>query len=99
MFVYYGYNARPVGSVDLFSVALDDFKKLLDKNLKNYSIGDEYPLAKFLGKDVRRIQGALSQLESQLITEIGAGNFSKLSVGKVHAFGSSPTQLQYFKLN
>ena len=82
---------------DLVKTGLSGWK--LDKNLKNYSIGDEYPLAKFLAKDVRRIQVAISQLESQLITEIGAGNFTKLSVGKVDTFGSPPIQLQHFKLN
>jgi hypothetical protein len=32
MFVYYGYNARPVRSVDLISVALDQFDEQLPNN-------------------------------------------------------------------
>jgi len=95
----YILDAEAKGKLDTIVTDFDEFKKLLEKQLKSYNAGDEYPLAKFLGKDVRRIQGALSQIESQLISEIVAGNFSKLSVGKIAAFGSSPTQLQHFKLN
>jgi hypothetical protein len=95
----YILDAEAKGKLDTIVSDFDEFKKLLSKELKNYSAGDEYPLAKFLGKDVRRIQGALSQLESQLIAEIGAGNFTTLSVGKLAVFGSSPIQLQHFKLN
>jgi len=94
----YILDAEAKGKLDTIVTEFDEFKKLLGKNLKNYSIGEEYPLAKFMGKDVRRMQGALSQLESQLILEISAGNFQKLSIGKVDAFGSSPTQLQHFKI-
>lgn len=95
----YVLDAEAKGKLDTIVTEFEEFKKLLETNLENYSSGDEYPLAKFLAKDVRRIQGALSQLESQLIAEIGAGGFTKLSVGKVDTFGSSPTQLQHFKLN
>lgn len=95
----YVLEAEAEGRLDTIVTKFEDFKVLLDKNLKNYSAGDEFPLAKFLAKDVRRIQGALSQLESQLIIEISAGSFAKLSVGKMDVFGSSPTKLQHFKLN
>ena len=95
----YVLDAEAKGKLDTIVYEYDEFKKILEMNLENYSSGDEFPLAKFLARDVRRIQGSLSQLESQLIAEIGAGGFTKLSVGKVDTFGSSPTQLQHFKLN
>jgi hypothetical protein len=49
-----------------------------------------------MGKDVRRIEGALSSMESQLIAEIQAGSFSELTIGKVDVFAGSPTPLQHF---
>lgn len=94
----YILDAEAKGKLDTIVTDFEDFKTLLNKKLKNFASGDEYPLAKFLEKDVRRIQGSISQLESQLITEINTGIFTKLSVGKVDKFGSSPTHLQHFKL-
>ena len=94
----YVLDAEAKGKLDTIVYEYDEFKKILEMNLENYSSGDEFPLAKFLARDVRRIQGSLSQLESQLIAEIGAGGFTKLSVGKVDTFGSSPNNLQHFKL-
>jgi hypothetical protein len=86
------------GKLDTIVTEYEDFTKLLKSHLKEYSSGDEFPLAKFLAKDVRRIQGALSHMESQLIAEIQAGSFTALSVGKVDTFGASPGKLQHFKL-
>ena len=86
------------GKLDTVVVDLSEFKKLLEANLKNYAPGDEYPLAKFLGKDVRRMQGALSRLEAELIDDITAGNYSKLAIGKIDGFGTPPIQRQYFKI-
>lgn len=83
-------------TLDTVVSSYDDFVSLLIKRLKLYKNGDEFPLAKFLENDVRRLQGALSQMESQLIKEIAAGNFPKLVVGKLDHFSGSPNQLQHF---
>lgn len=73
-----------------------DFVALLKKRLTLYKKGDEFPLAKYLEKDVRRLQGALSQMESQLIKEISAGNCPELTMGKLDRFSGSQNQLQHF---
>ncbi len=73
-----------------------EFKKILESKLKNFNTSDELPIAKFLEKDVRRVQGGLSGFESQLISEINSGNFQKLKIGKMDNYGSSPTKLQHF---
>jgi hypothetical protein len=49
-----------------------------------------------MGKDVRRIEGAISSMESQLMAEIQAVSFSELRIGKVDIFSGSPTPLQHF---
>lgn len=95
----YILDAEAKGKLDTIVTDFEDFKRLLENNIANYTQGDEYPLAKILGKDVRRIQGALSQLEAQLITEVKAGRFAKLSLGKLAEFGTPPTPLQHFKLS
>lgn len=72
------------------------FEILLNEKLKNFNAGDEYPIAKFLGKDMRRVKESISTLEQELILKIGNGEFTKLSVGKVDTYLSSPNQLQHF---
>lgn len=92
----YILDAEARGKLDTIVSDYDDFKQILNKQLKNFSPGDEYPLAKFLDKDVRRIQGALSQLEARLVIDISTGDYMKLSVGKIDFYGSLPTKLQHF---
>lgn len=74
----------------------EDLKSLLNKNLVDYKNGDEFPLAKFLGKDMRRLGGAASQLEAQLIGSIGSGDYNRLAVGKIDIFGDSKGPVQHF---
>lgn len=79
--------------------SIDDLASLIDilrKKHKSFNKGDEYPLAKFLDKDTRRLSSSFSSLESQLIAEISAGGFSGLSLGKVDEFANSKTKLQHF---
>jgi hypothetical protein len=56
------------------------FERLLESKLNNFSIGDEFPIPKFLGKDIRLLNGSTKILETQLIAEIGKGNFTRLAV-------------------
>ena len=76
----------------------EKFLELLEVKLKSFKNGDELPIAKFLERDVRRVQGGLSAFETQLVTDIGAGKFTKLMVGKMDKYGRSPTKLQHFIL-
>lgn len=83
------------GSLDTMISSYEDFKSLLINKISVYKSGEELPLAKLLGKDVRRIEGAMTSMESQLIAEIQSGGFSKLTIGKVGVFAGSPTPLQH----
>jgi hypothetical protein len=79
--------------------AISDFEKFVDllaDNLKNFQSGDELPLAKILGKDVRRVSDSISSLETELITHIGSGAYSKLAAGKIAVYQNSKQPLQHF---
>jgi len=73
-----------------------DFIKLLNKELKNFNKGDEYPLAKYFGRDMRRLNGKISLFENELITKINSGDYKKLKLGKIGKFASSKDDLQHF---
>ncbi|MFM2347523.1 MAG: hypothetical protein RL654_2276 [Pseudomonadota bacterium] len=70
--------------------------EVLDKKLKDFNAGDEIPLAKLFGKDVRRLHGTMAAQEAYLLTEIGTGKISKLKVGKVDHYAGSKDKLQHF---
>lgn len=76
-----------------------DFITLLNKELKGFSNGDEYPLAKYFGKDMRLMNGNLSNFEKELMTKITSGEYTKLSIGKVAEFPNSKDSLQHFILS
>lgn len=84
------------GNIETAVSRYEIFEKLLNETLKNFKVGDEYPIAKYLGKDMRRVKESISTLEQELISKIGSGEFTKLSVGKVDTYQSSKSQLQYF---
>lgn len=73
-----------------------DFENLILKKIEEFSTGDEFPLAKFLGKDVRRIPQGITHFESMLIAKISSGEFTRLSVGKNDPFSNSQVSLQHF---
>ncbi|WP_411868820.1 DUF4145 domain-containing protein [Vulcanococcus limneticus] len=74
----------------------EKFETLLLDALNEYSPGDELPLAKFLGKDLRRVKESISILESELISKIQSGAFTSLSIGRVDAYQGSQSPLQHF---
>lgn len=84
------------GNIETTVSKYEVFEKLLNEKLENFSVGDEYPIAKYLGKDMRRVKESISTLEQELISKIGNGEFTKLTVGKVDTYLSSPSQLQHF---
>lgn len=73
-----------------------DFVKLLNKELKKFNKGDEYPLAKYFGKDMRRLNGKLSLFENDLISKIKSKEYTKLKLGKIAKFAGSKDELQHF---
>lgn len=84
------------GKLDTVIDDFADFVVLLTKCLKPFKTGDEFPLAKYLGKEVRRIQPGVSHMESQLVAAIASGTFTRLGVGKLDVFGQSPGKVQHF---
>lgn len=74
----------------------EDFLKVLDEKLKSFSTGDEVPIAKLFGKDVRRLHGSLATHQSYLMAEVSAGTYSKLKIGKVDNYAGSKDKLQHF---
>ncbi len=74
----------------------EQFTALLKKNLSNCTSGDEIPLAKIFGKDMRRFHGYFAAHEKALVDAITNGTFSKLSIGKVDHFAGSKDKVQHF---
>lgn len=88
------YQAK--GKIETVVAEWKEFIDLLNDDLKKYAVNDEFPLAKFLGKNIRRLTGRLPEFEKQLIKEINSGSYDNLTVGKFDKFGTSKDSLQHF---
>lgn len=75
------------------------FKSLLEEKLEMYKNLDEFPLIKFLDKDVRRVKDDFLDFEKQLVNEINNGKFKNLSLGAIKPFGNSTGNLQHYIVN
>ena len=84
------------GNIESTVSRYEVFENLLSEKLKNFSSGDEYPIAKYLGKDMRRVKESISKLEQELISKIDSGEYTKLSVGKLDTYQSSESKLRHF---
>lgn len=73
-----------------------EFKILIKKKLEACKILDEFPLVKFLGKDVRRVKDNFVNFESELVNEISNGTFVNLALGAVKPFGGSTGNVQHY---
>ncbi len=83
--------------LDTYITEMKEFEQLLFKELKKFNVNDDFPLAKYIGKDVRRLNGQISQFETALIDRINKGEFKLLSIGNVKVFGTNAThQFQHF---
>ena len=74
----------------------EKFEALLLEALSDFSTGDEYPIAKFLGRNLRRVQESMAVLEAELISKIQAGAFPSLSIGRIDSYQGSQGRLQHF---
>ncbi|HGW6116981.1 DUF4145 domain-containing protein [Serratia sp. IR-2025] len=92
----YILEKKASGNIETAVSRYEVFEKLLNEKLKTFNVGDEYPIAKYLGKDMRRVKESISTLEQELISKIGSGEFTKLSVGKVDTYQNSQNKLQHF---
>jgi hypothetical protein len=84
------------GNLDTTTSKYEVFEKMLSKKISEFESGDEYPIAKFLGKDLRRVKESISTLEQELIEKITNGEHASLAVGKVDIYQSSKDSLQHF---
>ncbi len=82
--------------LDTYIRDFEDFDSLLTKKLKRFSKGDDFPLAKYLEKDIRRLRDQVKKFESELIDNIKNGNFTSLAISEVKAFGNSIEKVQHF---
>jgi hypothetical protein len=76
----------------------ESFVKLLNQKIKEFSSGDQVPLAKIFGKDMRRFHGYFAEHEKYLIDSIGNGQYLKLAVGKIDVYASSKEKVQLFSV-
>lgn len=92
----YILEKKASGNIDTTVSRFEVFEKLLNKALVNFNIGDEYPIAKFLGHDMRRVNESISSLEQELIKRITDGNFKNLTIGKNEIFQGSKEKVQHY---
>lgn len=86
-------------AIDNLDTTISDyplFEKLLKEAVKEYEQGDEFPIAEYLGQNLRRVRAAMSQLEQELINKINSGELSELTVGKRDKYKNSQDDHQYF---
>jgi hypothetical protein len=84
------------GLIEKVIVHFQEFERLLNKCIKNFASGDEFPLAKILNKDIRRLNGKIADYERELIEKINKNEFSKLAIGKIETYGNDSTKRQHF---
>jgi hypothetical protein len=87
------------GHLETVIDSFEKFTELILLNLNSIKEGDEVPLAKIFGKQVRRLNGKLNQFENELIDKINLKLYDKLSLGKKDTYGNSSTQVQHFIKN
>jgi len=73
-----------------------EFEKLLTGKLKEFASGDELPLAKIFGHDIRRLHNYVAAHEKQLIHHIKISDYEKLTIGKKDNFAGSKEKVQHF---
>lgn len=76
----------------------EDFSQTLNKCVKKFKPGEEYPLVKILTKDVRLLNGKIQEFENELIQEIKEENYTKLEIGKKAKFGKGEDLVQYYRI-
>lgn len=75
------------------------FISLLRNKLEQFKILDEYPLYKFLDKDIRRVKDNFMSFEAELEKEIDKGAFPYLTKGAIKPFGGSSGNVQHYIVN
>lgn len=73
-----------------------EFTELLSYTLPKFKSGDEIPLAKILGKNIRRLNGRISEFETELTLKINSKEYDLLEIGKLDKYGDSTSKVQHF---
>lgn len=84
--------------LDTIIRTFEQFITLLEKNLASFTSGDEVPLAKIFGRDMRRFHGYFVAHEQTLLDTIKNCTYTKLKIGKVDHFAGSNDKVQHFIL-
>ncbi|WP_137009473.1 DUF4145 domain-containing protein [Aquitalea aquatilis] len=84
------------GALDTLIKNYTEFETLLSSKLSVATKGDELPLSRILGRDARRFHGYLKSHETQLISNITSGTYTKLSLGKLDSYAGSKEKFQHF---
>jgi hypothetical protein len=84
------------GKLDLIIEDYSKFERLLNEKIAEFSEGDEYPLEKFLGKDIRLIFESKKKINDRLNEKIGKGEYKKLAFGKKGKYLNSKVDLQHY---
>jgi hypothetical protein len=92
----YILEKKASGNIDTAISRYEVFQTMLNEKIKKYKTGDEYPIAKYFGKDLRRVKESIATLEQELKAKISSGDYKKLSVGKIDYYMGSKDQLQHF---
>ncbi|HEK0602067.1 MULTISPECIES: DUF4145 domain-containing protein [Proteus] len=72
------------------------FIKLLNKCLNDFESGVEVPIQAFLKKEMRRVSENIKEFESELVSEIKKGKYTKLKIGKYEKYQGSSQDVQHF---
>lgn len=84
------------GVLETLIKTYEQFEAILKGKLATQNPGDELPLFKILGKDVRRFHGYLKTHETKLISNIASGAFTELTLGKMDSIASSREKFQHY---
>lgn len=92
----YILDSEADGKLETIVKTSKQFLALLEAKLPAFLAGDEVPLAKILGKEMRRFHGYFSTHEKYLIVQINTGAYTKLKLGKLDFYAGSKEHLQHF---
>lgn len=88
------HKAKPI--LDTIITNFQDFGGLLIKKLKEFKQDDDFPLAKYLKGDIRRLNGQIKKFETELIDAINNNKFDSLRIGDNKPFGNGTENVQHF---
>lgn len=84
------------GRLETIIKEYNQFEALLNKKLATFATGDEVPLAKIFGREMRRFHGHFPTHEKKLLDSIAAGDYVQLAAGKVASYAGYKEKLQHF---